>query len=124
VFVLSTALTILLLLEVVPSAPAALTRYGPGVERLDGLTRLGLRAGRRLWVVTVLGVMHTLATVALVVGIRHPLLGAVAAAVEAVFFGGVLVRQLRCGDRGKVLFAYGLFLAWALAVLVVAALRL
>jgi hypothetical protein len=54
-FALSVALTALLLLEVVPSALAALTRFGPGVERLDGLTRLGLGEGRRLWVVTAAG---------------------------------------------------------------------
>ena len=47
-FALSAALTVLLLLEVVPSALAALTRFAPGVERLDSLTRIGLREGRRL----------------------------------------------------------------------------
>jgi len=123
-FALSAVLTSLLLLEVVPSALAALTRFGPGVERLDSLTRLGLREGRAAWVVPAAGVLHTLATAALVAGIWHPASGAAGAAAEALFFGWVLFRQLRAGDRGKVLFAYGLFTSWSVLVLLVAALRL
>jgi hypothetical protein len=124
VFALSAALTVLLLAEVVPSALAALTRFGPGVERLDGLTRLGLREGRRPWLVPLVGVLHTVAAAALIGGIPAPAWGVAGAAVEALFFGWVLARQLRAGDRGRALFAYGLFMSWALAVLLVAALRL
>jgi hypothetical protein len=124
VFALSAALTALLLLEVVPSALAALTRFGPGVERLDGLTRLGLREGRRLWVVTAAGVLHTAATALLITGIWRPACGVAGAAAEVLFFGWVLGRQLGAGDRGRALFAYGLFLSWSLAVLAVAAIRL
>ncbi|MFI0719207.1 hypothetical protein [Streptomyces sp. NPDC021224] len=123
-FVLSAALTVLLLLEVVPSALAALTRFGPGVERLDDLTRLGLRQGRRRWVPTAAGVLHTAATAALVAGVWHPVYGVAGAGAEALFFGWVLLRQVRAGDRGRELFAYGLFTSWALAVALVAALRL
>ncbi|NUS13401.1 MAG: hypothetical protein HOY69_18705 [Streptomyces sp.] len=123
-FALSAVLTILLLLEVVPSALAALTRFGPGVERLDSLTRLGLRQGRHLWVVTGAGVLHTAATAAVVAGIWRPGYGVAGGAAEAVFFCWVLLRQLRAGDRGRDLFAYALFTAMALAVLAVGALRL
>jgi hypothetical protein len=121
---LSAVLTVLLLLEVVPSALAALTRFGPGVERLDSLTRLGLREGRHSWLVPVVGAFHTLATAALVASIWRPAPGVAGAAAETVFFGWVLARQLRFGDRGKELFAYGLFTSWSAAVLAVAALRL
>ncbi|MBY8877864.1 hypothetical protein [Actinacidiphila acidipaludis] len=123
-FALSAVLTSLLLLEVVPSALAALTRFGPGVERLDSLTRLGLREGRAAWVVPAAGVLHTLTTVALLVGIWHPVWGVAGAAAEALFFGWVLTRQVRFGDRGKALFAYGLFTSWSVLVLLVAAVRL
>ncbi|MEV7393246.1 MULTISPECIES: hypothetical protein [unclassified Streptomyces] len=123
-FALSAVVTSLLLLEVVPSALAALTRFGPGVERLDKLTRLGLREGKVAWLVPAAGVLHTLATVALLVGIWHPAWGLVGAAAEAVFFGWVLARQLRFDDRGKALFAYSLFASWSVLVLLVATVRL
>jgi hypothetical protein len=123
-FALSAVLTSLLLLEVVPSALAALTRFGPGVERLDGLTRLGLREGRAAWVLPAVGVLHTLTTVALLAGIWRPAYGVAGAAAEALFFGWVLMRQLRFGDRGKELFAYGLFTSWSVLVLLVTAVRL
>lgn len=121
---LSAVLTVLLLLEVVPSALAALARFGPGVERLDSLTRLGLREGRHARLVPAVGVFHTLTTAALVTGIWRPAYGVAGAAAETVFFGWVLARQLQHGDRGKELFAYALFASWSAAVLVVAAVRL
>lgn len=123
-FVLGAVLTALLLLEVVPSALAALTRFGPGVERLDSLTRLGLRQGRHRWVLTAAGILHTAATAAVLAGIWRPVLGLAGAGAEALFFGWVLLRQVRAGDRGRELFAYGLFTSWSLAVALVAALRL
>ncbi|WP_333768636.1 hypothetical protein [Streptomyces sp. IBSBF 2435] len=123
-FALSAVLAVLLLLEVVPSALAALTRFGPGVERLDGLTRLGLRQGRNSWLVPAAGVLHTAATAAVIAGIWRPAWGVAGGAAETAFFCWVLLRQLRAGDRGRPLFAYALFASWALAVLVVAALRL
>ncbi|HTZ91081.1 MAG TPA: hypothetical protein VMB74_01690 [Streptosporangiaceae bacterium] len=43
---LAIALTVLLLLESVPSAVADLTRYRSGLVRLDQLTRLGVLEGR------------------------------------------------------------------------------
>lgn len=123
-FALSAVLTVLLLLEVVPSALAGLTRFGPGVERMDGLTRLGLREGRHGWVMPALGTAHTLATAALIAGIWSPGYGVAGAGIETAVFGWVLVRQLRHGDRARALFAYTLFMSWSLAVLVVAAVRL
>ncbi|WP_433893624.1 hypothetical protein [Streptomyces sp. CA-111067] len=122
-FALSAVLTVLLLLEVVPSALAALARFGPGVERLDSLTRLGLREGRRPWLVPAVGVFHTLTTAALIAGIWRPVWGLAGAAAEVLFFGWVLTRQLLSGDRGGALFAYGLFTSWSLVVAVVCALR-
>lgn len=123
-FALSAVLTALLMLEVVPSALAGLTRFGPGVERLDGLTRLGLREGRRTWVVPAAGALHTLCATALLAGIWRPAWGVAGAAAGALYFGWVLARQVRFGDRGKDLFAYGLFTSWSLLVLLVDAARL
>jgi hypothetical protein len=50
VFVLAVVLTVLLLLEALPSALAGLARARVGLTRLDELTRLGLLDGRNLWV--------------------------------------------------------------------------
>lgn len=123
VFALAVALTVLLLLEVVPSAVAQPARARPGLERLDELTRLGLLDGRRLWVPTLLGTLHTLGGSAVLVGVWHPPVGVAGAALEAGIFAWVLVRQLRAGDRGRALFAYTLFLGMAPAVLVADAVR-
>jgi hypothetical protein len=112
-----------LLLEVLPSAGAQLGRFEVGMKRLDELTRLGLADGRHLWVLPVLGAVHLIGGAAVIVGIWLPAVGVVGAALEAVVFGWVLSRQLRAGDRGGALFAYTLFTAMALAVLVVDALR-
>ncbi|MCM2422513.1 hypothetical protein [Streptomyces sp. RKAG293] len=122
-FTLTVVLTVLLLCEVVPSAVVALFRARVGLVRLDELTRLGVLQGQFLWVVSLLGVLHLFATVAVIVGLWVPALGVAGAAVEAVIFGWVLSRQLRAGDRGRSLGAYLLFLAMALAVLVVNLLR-
>ncbi|MEV6793951.1 hypothetical protein AB0M87_18595 [Streptomyces sp. NPDC051320] len=118
-FVLRVTLTVLLLLEVVPSALVGLTRARVGLERLDELTRLGVLQGRRLRVVSLLAVVHTLATAALLFGLHWPPAGVAGAAAEAVVFGWVLTRQWAAGDRGRVLGAYTLFLGMALAVLAV-----
>lgn len=123
VFAIAVALTVLLLLEVLPSAVAQLTRARAGLERFDELTRLGVLEGRRLWVLTLLGTLHTLGAVAVLTGLRHPPLGVAGAALEAGIFAWVLLCQLRHGDRGRALFAYALFVAMALAVLVVDAVR-
>ncbi len=123
-FALSAVLIALLLLEVVPSAVAALTRFGPGVERLDGLTRLGLREGRHTWVLPAAGLLHAGATALLLAGIWRPACGVIAAGAEAAFFGWVLARQLAAGDRGRALLAYALFCSWSLLVLAVCAARL
>jgi hypothetical protein len=117
------AFTVLLLLEVLPSAGAQLGHVEAGIARLDGLTRLGLADGRHRWVVTVLGILHLVGGTAVIVGIWVPAVGVAGAALEAAVFGWVLSRQLRAGDRGGSLFAYTLFTTMALAVLVVNALR-
>ncbi|WUD72311.1 DoxX family protein [Streptomyces sp. NBC_00510] len=122
-FALAVASTVLLLLEVVPSAVAQLIRARPGLERLDELTRLGVLEGRRLWVVTLLGTLHTLGAAAVLAGLWLPPVGVAGAALEAGIFAWVLLCQLRCGDRGRALAAYALFLAMAVAVLVVDAVR-
>ncbi|WP_198318755.1 hypothetical protein [Pseudofrankia inefficax] len=123
IFVLSIALTVLLLLEVLPSAGAQLGRFEVGLKRLDELTRLGLADGRHLWVLPALGTVHLIGGAAVIVGIWLPAVGVAGAALEAAVFGWVLFRQLRAGDRGGALFAYSLFTSMALAVLVVDALR-
>ena len=122
-FALAVAVTVILLLEVVPSALVQLLGANAGLTRLDELTRLGVLEGRYLWAVTLLGLLHTGATAAVIVGLWVPVVGVAGAAVEVVIFGWTLTRQLRAGDRGRALFAYTLFLTMALAVLVVDALR-
>ncbi|MEY9965892.1 hypothetical protein ABIA33_003942 [Streptacidiphilus sp. MAP12-16] len=122
-FVLAVALTVLLLLEVVPSAVVAVPRAKVGLVRLDQLTRLGVLEGRNLWVVSLLGVLHTLATVGVLVGLSVPPVGVAGAGVELAVFGWVLSRQVRAGDRGRALGAYTLFACMALAVLLVDLLR-
>ncbi|MFF3565861.1 DoxX family protein [Streptomyces sp. NPDC002574] len=116
-------LTVLLLLEVVPSAVAQLARARPGLERLDELTRLGVLQGRHPRVPVLLGSLHALGAAAVIAGLWWPVPGVAGAALEAAIFGWTLYRQVRAGDRGRALGAYLLFLAMALAVLVVNALR-
>lgn len=123
-FVLALVLTILLLLEALPSAAAGLLRSTAGMRRLDGLTRLGLLEQRNLWVVPVLGAVHLAGSAAVIAGLWAPTAGVAGAAAEACVFGWVLSRQLRAGDRGRALGAYELFAVMALAVLVADAVRL
>jgi hypothetical protein len=120
---LSIALTVLLLLETLPSAAAGLTRYRSGLVRLDQLTRLGALQGRNLWAVSMLGAIHLVGSAAVIAGLVTPAAGVVGGGLEAAAFGWVLSRQLSFGDRGRSLGAYTLFTAVALAVLLVDALR-
>jgi hypothetical protein len=124
VFALAVVVTVLLLLETLPSALAGLTRAQAGLRRLDELTRLGLLEGRNLWVPRVLGVVHLAGSAAVIAGLFAPVAGIAGGGLEAVVFCWVLSRQLSHGDRGRTLGAYLLFTALALAVLVVSALRL
>ena len=122
--VAAVVLTVLLLLETLPSAAAGLSRAKVGLARLDQLTRLGLLDGRNLWVPLLLGVVHLAGSVAVIVGLFAPAAGIVGGGLEAAAFGWVLSRQLGHGDRGHALGAYLLFAALALAVLIASALRL
>ena len=121
--VLALVLTVLLLLETLPSAAAGLSRAKVGLTRLDQLTRLGVLEGRNLWVPSLLGVVHLAGSAAVIVGLFVPAVAIVGGGLEAAAFGWVLSRQLSHGDRGRALGAYLLFAALAVAVLVVAALR-
>lgn len=122
--VIAIVVTILLLLESLPSAIAGLVRSKAGMTRLDSLTRLGLLDGRRRWIVPVLGAIHLAGCAGVIAGIWVPVAGVAGAGIEAVVFGWVLSRQARHGDRGGALGAYTLFLVMALAVLAVDAARL
>ena len=122
-FILAVVLTVLLLLETLPSAVAGLTRAKVGLTRLDQLARLGLLDGRNLWVPPLLGAVHLAGSAAVIVGLFVPAAGIAGGGLEAAAFGWVLSRQLSHGDRGRALGAYLLFAALAAAVLVVAALR-
>jgi hypothetical protein len=122
-FVFAVVLTVLLLLETLPSAVAGLSRAKVGLTRLDQLTRLGLLEGRNHWVPSLLGTVHLAGSAAVIAGLFVPAVAIVGAGLEAAAFGWVLSRQLRHGDRGRVLGAYVLFAALAVAVLIVAALR-
>jgi hypothetical protein len=122
-FALSAALTILLLLETLPSAVAGLSRSRAGLTRLDQLTRLGLLQGRNLRVAMLLGAAHLTGSAAVIAGLFVPLAGVAGAGLETAVFGWILSRQLRHGDRGRALGAYLLFTSMALAVLIVDALR-
>jgi hypothetical protein len=119
----SIVLTIMMLLETLPSAAAELTRSRAGLTRLDQLTRLGVLQGRALWVVSLLGVVHLAGSAMMIAGIFSPAVGVAGGGLEATAFGWVLSRQLRHGDRGRALFAYTLFATIALAVLVANAIR-
>lgn len=123
-FALAVVLTVLLLVEALPSAVAGLARARVGLKRLDELTRLGLLGGRNLWVPSVLGVVHLAGSAAVIAGLFAPVAGVIGGGLEAAVFCWVLSRQLAHGDRGRALGAYLLFTALALAVLVVSALRL
>lgn len=123
-FLLAVLLTVALVLETLPSAVVALVRAKVGLTRLDQLTRLGVLDGRNLRVVTLLGVLHTVGTAAVLIGLDFPVAGVAGAAIEAAIFIWVLYRQVRAGDRGRALGAYTLFTAMALAVLAVNFLRL
>jgi len=123
VFILALVLTVLLLLETLPSAAAGISRAKVGLTRLDQLTRLGLLEGRHLWVASLLGVVHLIGSAAVIAGLFAPAAAVAGGAVEAAAFGWVLSRQLRFGDRGRALGAYLLFAALAVAVLAVAAVR-
>jgi hypothetical protein len=123
-FALAIALTIVLLLETLPSAVADLSRSRAGMTRLDQLTRLGLLEGRSLWVVSLLGWLHLIGSAAVLVGLWQPAAGVGGGALEIVLFGWVVSRQLKHGDRGRALFAYALFTAMATAVLITDAVRL
>jgi len=120
---LALALTVLLLLETLPSAAAGLTRYRPGLARLDQVSRLGVVQGRNLWAASLLGAIHLAGSAAVIAGLVAPAAGAAGGALEAAAFGWVLSRQLRYGDRGRSLGAYSLFTTFALAVLAVSAWR-
>jgi hypothetical protein len=124
VFVVAIVLTILLLLETLPSAAAGLTRAKVGLTRLDHLTRLGLLDGRNLWVPFLLGVVHLVGSAAVIAGLFAPAAGIVGGGLETAAFCWVLSRQLGHGDRGRALGAYLLFAAFAIAVLIASALRL
>jgi hypothetical protein len=123
-FALAIALTILLLLEALPSALAGLTRSSAGMTRLDGLTRLGLLEQRNLGVVPLLGAIHLAGSAAVIAGLWVPAAGVAGAAAESAVFGWVLTRQMRADDRGRRLAAYELFLVMSLGVLAVDAIRL
>jgi hypothetical protein len=123
VFVLAVVLTVLLLLETLPSAAAGLARAKVGLTRLDQLTRLGLLDGRNRWVPLLLGVVHLVGSAAVIAGLFVPGVAIAGGGLEAAAFGWVLSRQLSHGDRGRALGAYLLFAALAVAVLVVAAVR-
>jgi hypothetical protein len=123
VLVLAVVLTVLLLLETLPSAAAGLSRAKVGLTRLDQLTRLGVLEGRNLWVASLLGAVHLVGSVTVIVGLFVPVAGIVGGGLETAAFGWVLFRQLSHGDRGRALGAYLLFAALAIAVLVVSAIR-
>ena len=122
-FVLAIVLTVLLLLETLPSAVAGLSRARVGLTRLDQLTRLGLLDGRNRWVPSLIGGVHLVGSAAMIAGIFAPVVGILGGGLEAGAFGWVLSRQLGHGDRGRALGAYLLFAAFALAVLIVDAVR-
>lgn len=123
-FALTIALTVLLLLEALPSAVAGLLRSSAGITRLEGLARLGLHEQRNLWIVPLLGTIHLAGSAGVIAGLWVPATGVAGAAAESAVFGWVLSRQVLAGDRGRALIAYGLFAAMAVAVLAVDAVRL
>ncbi|HEY3506561.1 MAG TPA: hypothetical protein VGN37_27710 [Actinocatenispora sp.] len=122
--ILAVVVTVLLLVESLPSAIAGLLRSTAFLTRLDQLTRAGTLQGRLPWLPRTLGALHTVGTAGAVAGIWIPWLGVAGGGLEAAIFGWTLWRQLRAGDRGRALGAYLLFLGMALLVVVVDVLRL
>ena len=123
-FVLAVVLTVLLLLETLPSAAAGLSRAKVGLTRLDQLTRLGVLEGRNLWVPFYLGGVHLVGSAAVIAGLFAPAAGIAGGGLEAGVFGWVLSQQVSHGDRGRALGAYLAFAALAIAVVIVSAVRL
>jgi hypothetical protein len=121
---LALALTVLLLLETLPSAVAQLTRSRAGLNRLDQLTRLGVTQGRNLRAIMFLGAAHVIGSGAVIAGLFAPAAGIAGAGLETGVFSWVVSRQLSHGDRGRALGAYLTFTVMALAVLTVDAIRL
>lgn len=127
-YALAVALTVLPVLESLPSATVRPARAKPALTRLDEPTRQGVLQGRRVRVRTLLGSLNPAGTVAVVTGLRFPQLGVAGAVVEALVFAWVLVMQLRSGDRGRGTAGrpsgpYTLFLGMAASVLVADILR-
>jgi hypothetical protein len=87
-FVLSVTLTVLLLLEALPSAAAWLIRARAGLARLEQLTRLGLLEGRNLWVASLLGAVHLGGSAALLIRLSLPAAGVAGAGTEAGLSAG------------------------------------
>jgi len=108
-----------LVVEFSLTAAAGLAAYPPGRERFTQLTGLAPRPV----VYRGLGLLSLLSVAGLIAGFWWPPLAIGAAAYLALLSGFTLVRQLQREQRGRDLFAYGLFLVCALVVIAVHVLR-
>lgn len=113
------AASVVLVAEFSLTAFAGLAVYGPGLERFTRLT--GMTPSPLVY--RVLGLLALLGVVGVIAGIWSPPAAVAAAAYFVLLTAFTLVRQVQRGQRGRQLFAYSLFLASAVVVLVAQALR-
>ncbi|HSV68378.1 MAG TPA: DoxX family protein [Mycobacteriales bacterium] len=103
-----------LILELILSAIAMLSGMEAGLARFAELTR----ATPPRWLQLTLGTLDVAGVAGIIAGFWQPGWAVAAAAYFALFTGVVLYLQLTHGDRGGSLFAYGLFFACAVVVVV------
>ncbi len=113
------AASAVLVVEFGMTAAAGLAAYPAGIERFAHLT--GLTPSRAVY--RGLGVLALLGVAGVIAGAWRPPLALAGASYFALLAGFTLIRQVQRGQRGQDLFAYGLFLASALVVIALQALR-
>jgi hypothetical protein len=117
VLVLLVIASAVLVVEFTLTAAAGLALLPQGIERFSSLT--GITPSPVTY--RLLGVLALAAVIAILAGIWWPSAALVGAAYCAALALFTLGRQLMRGQRGRELFAYSLFLASALVVIVIRA---
>lgn len=111
--ILAAVFSVLVLLEFVPSTIAMLGGMTAGRERLNSLTKREISRP----VTVVIGVLDGLGCAGVVAGFWIPALAVAAGGYFAVLTAAILAMQIRGGDRGRALLAYGLFFSWSVLLI-------